>query len=119
VIQKQESVEVSPQRVAAEIAEIKAKLELVKPLYDRLDELTLQLHSMVGDQEVLVPQAFLDIPGEPSHIVPEQFVRIVDNFATRNTVFKAAGVRRFEAQSETPAEKMTKLEKALKKEQKC
>lgn len=64
------------ERLASEALEVLAKLEAVKPLYARLDELTVALSEAKG----------LELYG----------VQIVDNFREKNAVFRPACVRRFE-----------------------
>jgi len=62
-------------KLVAEAKDVMTQLEAVKPLYRRLDELTLLLMG-------------LDISG--------MGLAVVDNFADKNTVFKVAGVKRFD-----------------------
>lgn len=58
-----------------EAENIQASLAAVKPLYARLDEIT---ESLIGQE--LAGSGF----------------SIIDNFAEKNTVFRMAGVKRFE-----------------------
>lgn len=72
----------------AKAAEIKAKLDAVKPLYDEMDKLTMQI-------------AELTQPGE--YEIPDYEVTLVDNFAQKNVCFRPAAVRRFELKIEKKA----------------
>lgn len=68
-------------RIVQKILKIQAKLDQVKPLYQELDDLTVRLAD-ANVKEV-----------KEGDVV----IHIVDNFATKNTAFKATGVKRFEA----------------------
>ena len=83
-------------------AEIKAQLDAVKPLYDELDKITVELAAlMVAGREFDLPDGSVG--------------RVVNNFAEANTVFRPAGVKRFELKIMTAEEiaysKMSKSEK--------
>lgn len=69
------------------IAEIKDSLEMAKPLYEELDELVLELHDELVEEGL----------GNTLKTEDGRFVELVDNFAEKNTVFRPAVVRRFEA----------------------
>lgn len=62
-------------KLVTELKEIKSKLEKVKPLYDRLDKITIEL---IGQ----------DISGFG--------LAVIDNFKDKNCVFRPAAVRRYE-----------------------
>lgn len=87
------------------IVAVKAKIDAVKPLYEELDDLTMELQEEVEVDQLLQAKG-------------DAFVRIVDNFAEKNTVFRVAGVKRFEAEVLTQEELDKELEKAAKKEAK-
>lgn len=102
---------------AAEIVKLKAILDqVVKGMYDRLDTLTMDLKTLVGPEcEVFVPiEQMTTIEGKLV-IAPPQFVKIVDNFATKNVAFKAAAVRRYDVSVEGVEEKNQRLAKEAKK----
>lgn len=65
-------------QLAAEAAEVITKLEEAKALYSRLDALTDQLN------------------GACPKLLAKHGVQVVDNFASKNTVWKSSAVRRFE-----------------------
>lgn len=97
-------------KIISRIAEIKEKLELMKPLYEELDQLTLDLHKISGSTG--------STPKYQVNTNPVKYVSVVDNFFDRNTVFRPTGVRRFESlvQTEEEVEKeRAKLEKSAKK----
>jgi hypothetical protein len=90
------------------IAQIKDQLEAVKPLYEELDALTVEFTQCgyFGNKKFATDEA------------TPRFVSIVDNFSEKNTVFRPAGVKRFESvlQTQEDIEKENaKLEKAAKK----
>jgi len=62
-------------KLAEEAKKIITKLEAVKPLYSKLDELTLALKK---------------------EDLSEFKLQVVDNFAEKNVVFRPVGVKRFE-----------------------
>lgn len=103
---------------AVKLVQLKAKLDACKPLYEEVDRLTLQLNSMTpGPVFVTLTEeerTFLHA-GELHHVAPDQVVTVVDNFATKNTAFKTAGVKRFEAETMSSLEFKDKQEKAAKK----
>ena len=87
--------------IISRIAAIKAQLEAIKPLYEELDTLTVQLADSV--------------PAGTSFILGDDTVTLVDNFAEKNTVFRPTGVKRFEVQIENTIEKLAKQAKRDKK----
>jgi hypothetical protein len=66
------------EKLAKEAIEVMAQLEAAKPLYQRLDELTLAL-----------------VEAKSKELRAYGLV-VVDNFAEKNAVFRPACVRRFE-----------------------
>lgn len=70
--------------IAKRLVELEATLEAVKPLYAERDKLTLELVKL---EVKTIPLTFLE---------DERMIEVVDNFAEKNTVFRPAGVRRFE-----------------------
>lgn len=64
----------------ARIIEIQKELDLRKELYSELDELTLQLQ-----RDGFISTEFQGLT-----------IELVDNFKVGNTVFRPAGVKRFE-----------------------
>lgn len=88
---------------AAEIADridaIKKALEAQKPLYGELDELIIELS---GIAEV-----------GTSFSAGGNFVTLVDNFKDKNTVFRPAGVKRFDVEWLDESEMVKKLNKKV------
>jgi hypothetical protein len=100
---------------AKEIIRIKTLLDANKPLYDQLEKLTLSLRDILDSDEVLLAEEQVVLtPGGPVFAAP-QYVRVNDNFSEKNTVFRPAAVKRFEAVSELVAEREQRLEKEAKK----
>lgn len=103
--------------VALELVKVQALIAKFKDMYDLSDKLTLELKEALeveGLEEVLVMDS-VSI-SEPLAIpTTAQYVKVTDNFATRNVVFKSAGLRRFEAVSETTADRAESEAKAMKK----
>lgn len=85
------------------IAEIKGVIEKVKPLYDELDDLTVELGEVAEVNQTLATN-------------DGRFVTLIDNFAEQNTVFRPAAVKRFDVELLTGEELQKKLAKAKKKE---
>lgn len=104
--------------LAKEITKVKALLDANKPLYDHLDQLTLQLRDLLGGthEEVLIDaeQVVLN-PGSTPIFIPPQYVRVNDNFAEKNTCFRTTAIKRFEAFTELVEERQQRLEKEAKK----
>ncbi len=88
--------------VVNRIAAIKDQLELVKPLYEELDDLTEELLEVAEVNQTLKTD-------------DNRLVTLIDNFADKNTVFRSAAVRRFEAELLTADEMTKKLIAAEKK----
>ena len=63
-----------------QVLDLLEKLESVKPLYAELDALIVEMHS----------------EGFQSEVIDGMLIQLVDNFAEKNTVFRPAGVKRFE-----------------------
>lgn len=87
-----------------EIIQIQKKLEKVKPLYGKLDALIMELKDTM--------------PVNADLMVDGMFIRMVDNFSSKNTVFKVAGIKRFDVVIETAEERTKRLEKEQKKSKK-
>jgi hypothetical protein len=100
--------------VAKELRQVQAQLAAMKPLYEKADALTLELRDLIGTEEFLLQEEMFVVNGKLQTLA-EEYVKVVDNFETKNVVFKAAGIRRFEFQGETVAERTAKLEKLAKK----
>jgi hypothetical protein len=91
--------------LAKEAAIIKAKLDSMRDMYGKLDELTLALKDLTGEEEIFLNvRDTLVLDGKLITISP-QYIKVVDNFATKNTVFKNTGVKRFEILNETVTER--------------
>ncbi len=74
-------------KILERLTQVKAAIDLTKKLYDEQDMLTAQLKELIGtDVEV-------------SH--GDTIFSIVDNFASKNVVFRPAAVRRFELKSDS------------------
>jgi hypothetical protein len=109
---------------ALRIIKLKAILDSVKPVYEELDRLTLELKTIIGTDRLIElnlteEQAMFVMNGEVRFIARSQVVSIVDNFAEKNVVFRPAGVKRFEVNTETKEEYVTRIEKAAKKKAKA
>ncbi len=92
--------------IANKISEIKGKLEANKPLYDELDQLTVELSKEAE-------------PGTVFNTDDHHFVTLTDNFAEKNSVWRPACVKRYEVERLDEAEMIKKLNKkvaAAKKE---
>jgi hypothetical protein len=89
-------------KLVARLAEVEAVLDVTKKLYAERDELTLKLKEMVG----------IDYEVSSGDIV----FKVVDNFAEKNTVFRPAGVRRFDLVTDSLSARMIKeMKKSNKK----
>ncbi len=66
--------------VAKRAAEVLAQLEAMKPLYNEIDKLTEELREA----------------GITNIVVGTTVLQIVDNFASKNTMFKPTAFKRFE-----------------------
>ena len=109
---------------AIRLIQIKAVLDANKPLYDELDRLTLDLKDTMGVGSFNVnldasKEAMYMHNNEVKFLAPNQVITIVDNFSEKNTVFRPAGVKRFEASLETTEEYKLRLEKDAKKRAKA
>lgn len=116
------TVDANPEAIltaAKRLVVLKAILDANKPLYEEMEKLTLQLRGAVGTGSV--PVAFNEEEsmflhnGEAKFVAPNQIVTIVDNFSEKNTVFRPAAVKRFEASIQTMEEYLAKQEKLAKK----
>ncbi len=87
------------------VIEIQKELDKRKELYTELDRLTLELQQL-GLTEVKV---------RDTSTLEEIFVTIIDNFCERNTVFRPAGVKRFEVSLETAEARAKREARAAKK----
>lgn len=87
--------------IVSRIVEIKGILDDIKPLYEELDTLTLKIVAMWP-----LTREF-NLPNEDKLIIQ-------DNFAEKNTVFRPAGVKRFESVIKTKEG----LEKSAKRNKK-
>ena len=83
-------------------AEIKKALDVVKPLYEELDTITMRIATEF-------PMA------QEVELKTGEIVKLVDNFASTNTVFRPLGIKRFELKIMTAEEfaysRMSKAEK--------
>src|SRR5271166_5682921 len=84
--------------LAREIAQVKGILDqAVRPLYERLDYLTEELVALVGvNAEVPAEGEIVGVFDRTLVTVPDQMVKVIDQFATKNVAFKTAAIRRFE-----------------------
>ncbi len=93
-------------------------------LNEELDRLTLELKAIISTDRLIEldlteEQSMFMMNGEVRFIAKSQVVSVVDNFAEKNVVFRPAGVKRFEVNTETKEEYVTRLEKAAKKKAKA
>jgi len=104
---------------AARLIALKAIMEANKPLYEEIDRLILELKDAMGVGQFLVTlseqESLLLHNGEVTLLASEQVVNVIDNFAEKNTVFRPAGVKRFDATNESLLEFNARAEKAKKK----
>jgi hypothetical protein len=84
------------------IAEIKQILETNKPLYDEMDNIVSRI-------------AKGGLGSGTSQRVDNMVFTMIDNFDSKNTVFRPCGVKRFEIMVETQDEYLETLAKAAKK----
>ena len=107
---------------AARLIALKAIMEANKPLYEEIDRLILELKDAMGVGQFLVTlseqESLLLHNGEVTLLASEQVVNVIDNFAEKNTVFRPAGVKRFDATNESLLEFNARAEKAKKKAKK-
>ncbi len=85
--------------IADRINEIKKALEAQKPLYGELDELIIELS---GIAEV-----------NTSFSAGGNFVTLVDNFQSKNTVFRPVGVKRYDVEWLDESEMVKKINKKV------
>lgn len=95
--------------VALELVQTKRKIDEFKSIYEKMDNLTLELKASM-DENNLREVAVTD----PT-ILETFVVNVNDNFSTKNVAFRQAAVRRFEAEVVTLTEREQKLAKAAKK----
>jgi len=88
-------------KIIERLATIEMTLNAVKSLYNEKDSLTLELKDLMG------------VGVELTH--GDAIIKVVDNFAEKNTVFRTAGVKRFELEIDSVS---ARVEKLLKKEKK-
>jgi membrane protease subunit (stomatin/prohibitin family) len=88
--------------LAKKAIEIAKKIEAAKVLYEELDAVT---------RELLVVQG---TGATKAQFIGDQAVTVVDNFETANTVFRPAGVRRFEVKIEDKEKFLKRLKKEAK-----
>ena len=91
---------VSSSEVLSRLLAIESELSAVKDLYSERDALTLDLMRM-GFKGELMPDG--------------TEVRLVDNYAEKNTAFRVAFIRRFEVEFIDPETARKRREKAEKK----
>jgi len=107
---------------AVRVIQLKAILDANKPLYEELDRLTLELNETMGVGTIPVTlnekETMYMHNDEVKFLSPNQMLTIVDNFAEKNTVFRPAGVKRFEASVETAEARQLRQDKEAKKKAK-
>lgn len=107
---------------AVRLIQLKGILESNKPLYEELDRLTLELKDIMGTTAFPVnlteKETMYMHNDEVKFLAQNQIITVNDNFAEKNTVFRPAGVKRFEATLETAEEFRLRLEKEAKKKAK-
>lgn len=81
----------------ARIVEIERVLASIKPLYDEKEKLTLALKSLA--------------PVGAEYFFNGMYVKLVDNFESRNTVFRPAAVKRFDLDIESLESRQLKVAK--------
>jgi hypothetical protein len=86
-------------------AEIKRQLDFAKPMYEELDAIVVRVNAAMGKSKTM------EVGGT--------VFTVVDNFESKNTVFRPCGVKRFELVVETALEHQEGLAKAARKAQKA
>lgn len=90
--------------LAEEIVKLKTQVNDFKSVFDRLDSLVEQLAGVVEPGlELVVPEQFVMLPSGKAVNVPQQYFRLVDNFADHNTAFKSVPFKRFDVAMESVA----------------
>lgn len=72
------------QGIAKRLSDIETALQTMKGLYEEKDRLTAQLMELVGPNTEV--------------IYGDRIFKVIDNFASKNVVFRMAAVRRYELQ---------------------
>ena len=85
--------------ITARIVDLSSQIESMKPLYEELDALTLQLKNLVKEGVRVV-----DADTRYS-------VTVEDNFAEKNTIYRAQAAKRFQAKVESAEEVDKRLNK--------
>lgn len=110
------------QKLLSRIVVVKSMLDANKPLYEELESLTLAVNVMAGQGSFHVQMNPADAMylhgGEVKHLSPNQIVTIVDNFAGKNTIFRTAAAKRFEASIESLEEQQLRNANVEKKSKK-
>lgn len=101
-----EDLEVKKQRLLNGIITLHQRIEAIKPCYEELDKLTLELKDLVGVESYVIEDRTLI------------GVQVVDNFAEKNTAFRVASIQRFKAEIETADKRAVRVEKLSKKAKK-
>lgn len=102
------------QELATELVKLQYKQEMMKPIYEQIEKLTLELNTFLNKEEIIVPHQSTMIDGVQVEI-PAKHLKVVDNFEIKNTVFRVAAVKRYEAINEDVAERELKAAKKKKK----
>lgn len=105
------------QALAKKVVALQSAINAMKPFYEALDKMTMELREAMekeGLSEVEVEEQSIPFNGSML-FMPKSFVRVKDNFLEKNTVFRSAGVKRFEADIEGFEERLVKMEKLAKK----
>lgn len=119
--QNNEAYELAVNRIhdiAGEIVSVKAQIDEIKPLYEKLDKLTMQLKeglTALGISEVRIDEKAVQLHNGSFFLSPAQFVTVVDNFESKNVIFRPAGVRRFEIHTESVEARELKMRKEIEK----
>ena len=100
---------------ALDVAERIARLRsLAKTLYEEMDALTKELQEIVGINIPVPVREKYDMVDGIMIVVPAQVIEVIDNFATKNVMFKTVAARRFEIASENLEERNQRLAKGTK-----
>lgn len=92
------------EQIIKRLAEVESTLQLLKKLYEEKEQLTLQLMERVGLGTEVTEGDYI--------------FSVVDNFATKNAVFRPAAVRRFELEVDSQFARNQKAAKEAAKKAK-
>jgi hypothetical protein len=96
----QENQGPSIEQILKRLSEVESTIQLLKQLYDEKERLTLQLMEKVGVGQEVQEGDYL--------------FKVVDNFASKNVMFKSAAVRRFDLEVDSLSARQLRAKKVKK-----